>query len=81
MVEHKSHTQSRLLTKKELSDMAFGIRELSKRLNNFKLKLKVKNIFLLTKAHDPDLIDKTREVAEWLLSEESGGPYTVYVFL
>ena len=71
--------QSRLLTKKQLSDMAFSIRELSKRLGRFKLKLKVNNVFLLTKAHDSTLIKNTREVAEWLLSDESGGPYTVYV--
>ena len=71
--------QSRLLTKKELSDMAFGIRELSKRLSHFKLKLKVHNVFLLTKAHDQTLISFTREVAAWLLSKESGDPHTVYV--
>jgi len=71
--------QSRLLTKRELSDMAFGIRELSKRLSHFQLKLKVKNVFLLTKAHDQSLIGLTRTVAEWLLSEECGGQYTVYV--
>ena len=70
--------QSRLLTKKELSDMAFGIRELSKRLSHFQLKLKVQNVFLLTKAHDESLIDLTKTMAEWLLSAESGGPYTVY---
>ena len=69
--------QSRLLSKKELSDMAFSIRELSKRLGRFKLKLNVKNVFLLTKAHDPTLMKYTREVAEWLLSPDSGGPYTV----
>jgi len=71
--------QSRLLTKKELSDMAFGIRELAKRLSHFKLKLKVHNVFLLTKAHDQTLISFTREVAAWLLSKESGDPHTVYV--
>lgn len=59
--------------------MAFSIRELSKRLGQYRLKLKVHNIFLLTKAHDPTLIKLTRQVAEWLLSEESGGDHTVYV--
>lgn len=69
--------QSRLLSKKELVDMAGSMRELSKRLGRFRLKLNVKNVFLLTKAHDPTLIKYTREVTEWLLSSESGGPYTV----
>lgn len=70
---------SRLLTKTQLSDMAFSIRELSKRLGRFRLKLNVHNVFLLTKAHDETLVELTREVAAWLLSEESGGDYTVYV--
>jgi len=72
--------QSRLLTKKELSDMAFGLRELSKRLSHFRLRLKVHNIFLLTKAHDETLIGYTRDIAEWLLSSsQSGASHTVYV--
>jgi len=75
--EHAVH--SRLLTKKQLSDMAWGVRELSKRLGSVRLKLKVKNVFLLTKAHDETLIGNTREVAKWLLSPERDVPYTVYV--
>jgi len=73
------HTQSRLLTKKQLSDMAFGIRELSKRLGHVRLNLKVKTVFLLTKAHDPTLIVHTRGVAEWLLDNKNAEnvPYTV----
>lgn len=59
--------------------MAFSIRELSKRLGNYRLKMKIRNIFLLTKAYDQSLIGLTREVVEWLLSKESGGDYTIYV--
>jgi NAD+ kinase len=70
---------SRLLTKKQLSDMAWGVRELSKRLGSIRLKLKVKTVFLLTKAHDETLIGNTREVAQWLLSPEREVRYTVYV--
>ena len=68
---------SRLLTKKELSDMAFGIRELSKKLSQIRLKLHVKNIFILGKAHDEALIRNSREVTDWLLRKDS--EYTVYV--
>lgn len=57
--------------------MAFSIRELSKRLSRFKLKMKVKNVFLLTKLHDEELILKTREVADWLLSQDGDKSYTV----
>jgi NAD+ kinase len=70
---------SRLLTKKQLSDMAWGVRELSKRLGSIRLKLKVKTVFLLTKAHDETLIGNTREVAKWLLSPDRQVRYTVWV--
>lgn len=75
------HTQSRLLTKKQLSDMAFGIRELSKKLGRVRLMLKVRNVFLLTKAHDQKLIEYTRHVAQWLLKQKDaeGKQYTVWV--
>ncbi|KAF7570656.1 sugar kinase [Pyrenophora tritici-repentis] len=68
---------SRLLTKKELSDMAFGIRELSKKLSQIRLKLHVKNIFILGKAHDEALVKNSREVTDWLLTKSKD--YTVYV--
>lgn len=69
---------SRLLTKRQLLEMAGEIRDLSKRLGNLRLKLHVKTVFLLTKAHDETLIGKTRDVAEWLLSKERDTPYIVY---
>lgn len=75
---HAEATQhSRLLTKKQISDMAFGIRELSKKLAQIRLKLHVKNIFILGKAHDEGLIKNTKETVEWLLTKDPA--YTVYV--
>ena len=59
--------------------MAWGVRELSKRLGSVQLKLKVRKVFLLTKAHDETLIENTRDVARWLLSSERDVRYTVYV--
>lgn len=73
----EAHTQSRLLTKKQLSDMAYGIRELAKKLGHVRLKLHVRNVFVLTKAHDETLIKYTREVSEWLLSKDRNASYTV----
>ena len=58
--------------------MAWGVRELSKRLGSVQLKLKVKTVFLLTKAHDEGLIGYTSEVVEWLLSKDRSTPYIVY---
>ncbi|KAG9248934.1 ATP-NAD kinase-like protein [Calycina marina] len=77
--EGQDALHSRLLTKDQLSDMAWGVRELSKRLGSLKMKLKVKTVFLLTKAHDENLIVNTREVVRWLLSPERKVRYTVYV--
>ena len=68
---------SRLLTKRQLLDMRSDIRDLSKRLGNLKLKLRVKTVFVLTKAHDETLIDLTRELVDWLLSKERDTPYIV----
>ncbi|KAF2863230.1 putative NAD+ kinase [Piedraia hortae CBS 480.64] len=72
---------SRELSKAELTDMAYGIRELAKRLSNLRFQLKVRNVFLLTKLHDRHLIVKTREICEWLLEQrqEDGTQYTVWV--
>ncbi|KAH0559076.1 hypothetical protein GP486_004345 [Trichoglossum hirsutum] len=72
-------TPSRLLTKRQLSDMAWGVRELSKKLASIRLKMQVRTVFLLTKAYDETLLEYTREVTEWLLSPDRDSSYTVYV--
>lgn len=71
--------QSRRLTKKELSDMAWGVRELSRRLSSMRMRIRVKTIFLLTKIYDQELIPKTRELTRWLLDKNRDTEYTVYV--
>ena len=70
-------THSRFLTKAQLSEMAWGVRELSKHLGGIRIKLHVRRIFILTKAHDETLIQNTREVVQWLLSEDQETRYTV----
>lgn len=70
---------SRTLTKKQLSDMAWGVRELSRRLSSMRIRFRVRTIFLLTKIHDSDLIVNTRALAQWLLSKERDVKYVVYV--
>ncbi|KAI9718052.1 MAG: hypothetical protein M1812_004310 [Candelaria pacifica] len=76
---NQPNIHSRLLTKRQLSDMAWGVRELSKRLGGIRLKLRVRTVFILTKAHDETLIGHTREVTRWLLSHDRETRYTVYV--
>lgn len=72
-------THSRLLTKLQLSEMASEMRNLSKTLTNIRLKLRVKAVFLLVKAHDETLIGFSRELVDWLLSKDRDTPYLVYV--
>ncbi|KAF2272693.1 ATP-NAD kinase [Westerdykella ornata] len=62
---------SRLLTKKQISDLTLGIRELSKKLAQLRLQLRVRNVFILTKANDEKLIGYSSEVTDWLLSRYS----------
>lgn len=78
-INTKDEKSSRLLTKAQLSDMAWGVRELSQRLGSMKLHLRVRTVFILTKAHDNSLLSKTREVAEWLLHKDRDVKYVVYV--
>ncbi|KAI0015379.1 ATP-NAD kinase [Xylariomycetidae sp. FL0641] len=77
--EEHDGLHSRLLTKRQLTDMAWGVRELSRRLGSVRLKFRAHSIFLLTKAYDRELIPKTRELAKWLLSKDRDVQYTVYV--
>ncbi|KAJ9148368.1 ATP NAD kinase [Pleurostoma richardsiae] len=74
-----SELDSRLLTKKQLSEMAWGVRELSRRLGSMRLKFRVKTIFILTKIYDHELLPKTRELVKWLLSREHDVRYTVWI--
>ena len=68
------------LTKRELSDMAMGVRELSKRLGSARLKLRVKNILIVTKPCDQELVDKTLEVTLFLMQlAGKKEPYVVHV--
>lgn len=74
---NENEVHSRLLTKRQLTDMALGVRELSKQLGSLRLKLNVKTVFLLVKAHDESLLAFSRELVDWLLSTERGTEYIV----
>lgn len=70
---------NRGMTKKELSDMALGVRELSKRLGGARMKLRVKTIIIITKKNDHMLVGMTRQVTDFLLhhSASKKEPYTM----
>ncbi|KAK9359607.1 ATP-NAD kinase-like domain-containing protein [Lipomyces starkeyi] len=65
---------SRLLTKKQLAEMAFSVRDLSKYLGTLKIKMRVRKILVITKIWDKATIVHTNKLVDWLLSN-----YTVYV--
>lgn len=58
--------------------MAMGVRELSRQLVSVRLKLNVKTVFLLVKAHDESLLEVSRELVDWLLSTDRDTQYTVF---
>ncbi|EFE40783.1 hypothetical protein TRV_04475 [Trichophyton verrucosum HKI 0517] len=51
-----------------LMQTATGVREVSKHLQRRSIKLAVRNVMIVTKARDNNLVYLTRELAEWLLS-------------
>jgi NAD+ kinase len=51
-----------------LMQTATGVREVSKQLQRRPIKRAVRNVMIVTKARDNNLVSLTREVAEWLLS-------------
>lgn len=75
---NEKEIHSRLLTKRQLSDMAMGVRELSRQLVGVRLKLNVRTVFLLVKAHDESLLEVSRELVDWLLSTDRDTQYTVF---
>lgn len=77
--QYQEEIHSRTLTKRQLSDMAWGVRELSRRLSSMRIRFRVKSVFILTKIYDQDLIPKTRQLASWLLSKDRDVAFTVYI--
>ncbi|KAF2759139.1 NAD kinase [Pseudovirgaria hyperparasitica] len=51
-----------------LMQTATGVREVSKQLQRRPIKMTFKNIMIITKARDNELVHLTRELAEWLLT-------------
>ncbi|KAL1983699.1 hypothetical protein VTN96DRAFT_9955 [Rasamsonia emersonii] len=56
------------LSHSRLVQTATGVREVSKQLQRRPIKRAVKNVMIVTKARDNNLVYLTRELAEWLLS-------------
>ncbi|KAK8209241.1 ATP-NAD kinase-like domain-containing protein [Phyllosticta capitalensis] len=56
-----------------LVQTATGVREVSKQLQRRPIKIAVKNVMIVTKARDNQLVDLTRELAAWLLTTPRHG--------
>lgn len=56
-----------------LMQTATGVREVSKQLQRRPIKRAVRNVMVVTKARDNQLVTLTRELASWLLSEPRYG--------
>ncbi|KFY44809.1 hypothetical protein V494_01295 [Pseudogymnoascus sp. VKM F-4513 (FW-928)] len=56
------------MTHSRLMQTATGVREVSKQLQRRPIKRAVRNVMIVTKARDNQLVTLTRNLAEWLLS-------------
>ncbi|RDI83532.1 putative mannosyl-oligosaccharide alpha-1,2-mannosidase [Venturia inaequalis] len=61
------------LSHSRLMQTATGVREVSKQLQRRSIKRAVRNVMIVTKARDNQLVHLTRELAEWLLSTPRNG--------
>ena len=57
----------------KLMQTATGVREVSRQLQRRPIKRAVRNVMIVTKARDNDLVVLTRELAEWLLETPRNG--------
>src|SRR5213078_4523492 len=55
------------LSHSRLMQTATGVREVSKQLQRRPIKRAVRNVMIVTKARDNQLVTLTRDVAEWLM--------------
>ncbi|KAF2483977.1 ATP-NAD kinase-like domain-containing protein [Neohortaea acidophila] len=64
------------LSHSRLMQTAASVREVSRQLQRRPLKRAVKNIMIVTKARDNELVTLTRELAQWLLATPRNGKDT-----
>uniref|UniRef100_A0A060T1W5 ARAD1A03190p n=1 Tax=Blastobotrys adeninivorans TaxID=409370 RepID=A0A060T1W5_BLAAD len=68
-------------SKDELTNIAMSVRDMAKNLSNLKVKIDIRSVLIVSKMYDHRLIPVTRDLALWLLTNQSnpGGPMTVWV--
>ncbi|KAK7204247.1 ATP-NAD kinase-like domain-containing protein [Myxozyma melibiosi] len=78
---HLSHYSSSALTKKQLAEMAYSVRDLSKYLGTLRIKMRVKKIIVVAKLFDKETIAKASEFVDWILGyrDDHHHQYIIYV--
>lgn len=76
-----SQPRSHHLTKRQLTELAWNVRALSRRLGRICLPLRARRIMVVTKPRDRSLVARSRDLVEWLLAldGEHGDGCMVYV--
>ncbi|KAF2272498.1 NAD kinase [Westerdykella ornata] len=59
--------EDEIISHSRLLQTATSVREISKQLQRRPVKMTVRNVMIVTKARDNELVYRTRELAEWLL--------------
>jgi NAD+ kinase len=66
-------TDDDMISHSRLMQTATSVREISKQLQRRPIKMTVRNVMIVTKARDNNLVYLTRELAEWLLTTSRYG--------
>jgi NAD+ kinase len=66
-------TDDETISHSRLMQTATSVREVSKQLQRRPIKMTVRNVMIVTKARDNELVYLTRELAEWLLCTPRNG--------
>ncbi|KAF2817701.1 NAD kinase [Mytilinidion resinicola] len=66
-------TDDESISHSRLMQTATSVREVSKQLQRRPIKMKIRNVMIVTKARDNELVHLTRELTQWLLSTPRHG--------
>ncbi|KAI4650831.1 hypothetical protein J4E90_010069 [Alternaria incomplexa] len=73
VMEEMSDAEDDTISHSRLMQTANSVREVSKQLQRRPIKMTVRNVMIVTKARDNNLVYLTRELAEWLMTTSRYG--------
>lgn len=74
-IQRLNNSKSLQLDSDALAELVVSVRDLSKSLMGFSMKLKMKNIMVISKLMDPEVVDNTRDLALWLIKHDKLNVY------